>query len=229
MLVPNESISMAEWWFEYDTGRCIGFKNRSQIYNFLLRCQTVYNILAEAELLYITDIQYQHWVKYDVNTDKAIYKIPRKEGVKPLASSYLKPSRFADVCLEDIEDDPFIYPGDILFTGWGVIINESGEKIKRRSLVKMKVSSDGYPTVEISTYSDVWLPYDIYGKPQPKRHELNAPRLEKALTKVKEALGIDSMFDGNHLVEQDKEFTLTNCRDSLGDVLIYDPNLYRVV
>ena len=226
MLVPNESISMAEWWFEYDTGRCIGFKNRSQIYNFLLRCQTVYKILAEAELLYITSILYQHWTKYDANTDE-ITKIEGKGGYAPL--SELEPSKFADFCLKDIKDNPFTYPGDIIFGGWGIIIDESGEKVKRRSLMAMKVTTDGYPTVEISTYSDVWLPYNIYGKPQPKRYELNAPRLEKALTKVKEALGIDSMFDGNHLVEQDKEFTLTNCRDSLGDVLIYDPNLYRVV
>ena len=219
---------MAEWWFEYNSEGCVEFKNRSQIYNFLLRCQAVYEILAEAKLLYITSIRYQHWRKCDVSAEGGVQIIEGKKGYAPLASD-LKPSRFADICLEDIKDNPFIYPGDIIFGGWGIIINESGEKVKRRSLVKMKVTTAGFPTVEISTYSDVWLPYDIYAKPQPKRYELNAPRLEKALTKVKEALGIDSMFDGNHLVEQDKEFTLTNCRDSLGDVLIYDPNLYRVV
>ena len=219
---------MAEWWFEYNDKGCISFESHSQIYNFLLRCQATYEILAEAELLYIEHIKLYNWRKFDP-TDKSSHRIQRDDPWK-IFPSYIEPLKLADTCLEYIEkEDPFVYPHDIIFTGWGIIIDESGEKVKRRSLVAMKAKTTGFPTIEILTYSDVWLPYDIYAKPQPKRHELNAPRLEKALTEVKKALGIDSMFDGNHLVEQDKEFTLTNCRDSLGDVLIYDPNLYRVV
>ena len=220
---------MAEWWFEYNEGGYIEYESHSQIYNFLLRCQAVYEILAEAELLYITSIKSKNWMLFDPHTSENTL-ITKKNGTGLSRSPYVEPSRLADICLEYIEkEDPFVYPLNIHFAGWGKIIDESGEKVKRRRLMTMEATTTGFPTVKVDTYSDVWLPYDIYAKPQPKLYELNAPRLEKALTEVKEALGIDSMFDGNHLVEQDKEFTLTNCRDSLGDVLIYDPNLYRVV
>ena len=229
MLIPNESISMAEWGFEYNDYGYIHFESHSQIYNFLLRCQAAYGILAEAELLYITDILFKNWMSFDPCTKDNTF-LAQKNGTGLSRSPYVEPSRLADICLEHIEkEDPLVYPLNINFTGWGIIIDESGEKVKRRSLMKMAVTTMGFPTVEIVTYSDVWLPYDIYAKPQPKLHELNAPRLEKALTEVKEALGVDSIFEGNQLVEQDKEFTLMNYVDGFGDVLSYDHLSMRVL
>ena len=145
-------------------------------------------------------------------------------------ASHIEPSKLADICFKDIENvEPFVYPLNINFYGWGMIIDESGNRVKTPSLMRMETITMGFPTIDILTYSDVWLPYDLYGKPQPKLHELNAPRLEKALTKVKETLSIEPIIDDNELAELHEDFTITNITDIEGDILIYDSRSQRVV
>ena len=120
-------------------------------------------------------------------------------------------------------------PDQIQYRGWGIIIDESRNKVKTPSNMRMETNPIGFACIDILTQSDVRLPYDLYGKPLPKLHEFNAPRLQKALTKVKEALGINPIIDDNELAELHEDFTLSNIRDVTGDILIYDPLLQRVV
>ncbi|MFJ2580011.1 hypothetical protein [Kitasatospora aureofaciens] len=48
-----------------------------------------------------------------------------------------------------------------------------------------------FAAVELVTYSDAWMPFDLRGRPQPAVHEANAPRLAAALAELTEALGSD--------------------------------------
>ncbi|MFE7094974.1 hypothetical protein [Streptomyces erythrochromogenes] len=48
-----------------------------------------------------------------------------------------------------------------------------------------------FATVELITYSDAWMPYDLRGRPQPAVHEANAPRLRSVLAELTDVLGHD--------------------------------------
>ena len=229
MIIHNELTPVADWWFEYSNDGCIDFESHSQIYDFLLKCQATYEILAEAELFYINHVLFTSWMRFNPSIDDEPEKICKKDIIQGFAS-YLEPSRLADICFKDIEDtDSFVYPLKIKFSGWGIIIDKSENKVKTPSLMRMETITMGFPTIDILTYSDVWLAHDLYGNPQPELHQLNAPRLQKALTEVKEALGIDPIIDDNELADQHEDFTISNIRDEGGDILIYDPRMQRVV
>ena len=229
MIINNELTPVGDWWFEFNDERFTRFKDHSQIYDFLLECQVTAEILAQAELLFVDRLLYTGWMKFNSNIDEEPHKICKKDAGQIFAS-YLQPSRLADICFKDIDKtEPFVYPLDINFYGWGIIIDESGDKRKTPSLMRMETVPIGFASIDILTQSDVWLPYDLYGKPQPKLHELNAPRLQKALTKVKEALSIEPIIDDNELAELHEDFTITNITDIEGDILIYDPRSQRVV
>ena len=230
MLIPNESIEVADWWFEYSDEGCIRFKDYNQIYDFLLKCQATYKILTKAELFYIERIQFTSWMKYDVNTDENPHKTQKRDVVARFFH-HIHPAKLADECLEKITGnaEPFYYPLHIKFYGWGYIFNEFGHRIKRPTLMRFETITMGFPTIDISTYSDVWLPYDVYGKPQPKVYELNAPRLQKALMEIRDVLGIEPVIDNTEIADQHEDFTISNKRDSLGDILVYDTAARRVL
>ena len=229
MLIPNESIEVADWWFEYSDKGHIEFESHNQIYDFLLKCQATYEILAKAELFYIDDIRLKTWLKYDAKTDKSTQRT-QKEDTRAMFNHHLNPSRLADECFKSIQNEsPFVYPLKIKFYGWGYIFDELGNRIKRPTLMGFEAITTGFPTIDISTYSDVWLPYDIYGKPQPKLYELNAPRLQKALMEIRDVLGIEPVIDNTEIADQHEDLTISNKRDSLGDLLVYDTTARRVL
>ncbi len=45
-----------------------------------------------------------------------------------------------------------------------------------------------FVSVEMTTSTDVWMPYDLKGRPQPAVHQANAPRLAAALRDLEKAL-----------------------------------------
>lgn len=47
---------------------------------------------------------------------------------------------------------------------------------------------DGFVTVELVTYSDIWMSHDLRGNAQPTLHDANAPRLTAALQGLAEVL-----------------------------------------
>lgn len=73
----------------------------------------------------------------------------------------------------------------------GVVISEGseGRALREEKLFRLGASALlDYVSVELVTYNDVWLPYDLEGRPQPAVFGLNAPRLSAALRDVSEAL-----------------------------------------
>ena len=49
-----------------------------------------------------------------------------------------------------------------------------------------------YLTVDLVTFSDAWMPYDLKGRPQPAVYAANAPRLSATLRDLSEALDMET-------------------------------------
>ncbi|MFE6907372.1 hypothetical protein [Streptomyces erythrochromogenes] len=64
------------------------------------------------------------------------------------------------------------------------------EELSAAGILDLGVSVDAdFATVELITYSDAWMPYDLRGRSQSAVHEANAPRLESVLAELTEVLG----------------------------------------
>ncbi|MGY1580043.1 hypothetical protein [Streptomyces sp. MN13] len=101
----------------------------------------------------------------------------------------------------------------------GVVLDPSGET-SVEALFRLSSSAYGmltealdrtvYNTVALETCSDAWMPYDLMGRPQPRVHALNAPRLEAALLDLSEALDADTEPDDPTSFAQPTETGLNN-------------------
>jgi hypothetical protein len=73
----------------------------------------------------------------------------------------------------------------------GLLLGAAGE-VRADGLFDLRASADGeFVTVEVVTYSDAWMPFDLKGRAQPAVYDANAPRLTAALAELTEALGTE--------------------------------------
>ncbi|MFD6973266.1 hypothetical protein [Streptomyces sp. NPDC059979] len=71
----------------------------------------------------------------------------------------------------------------------GVLLSAT-EEIHAKGLLDLSASADvNFSTVELVTYSDAWMPFDLKGRAQPAVYEANAPRLATVLAELTEVLG----------------------------------------
>ncbi|WP_432587660.1 hypothetical protein ABVG11_20185 [Streptomyces sp. HD1123-B1] len=56
-------------------------------------------------------------------------------------------------------------------------------------------ASAGFVTVDLTTFTDIWMAYDLKGRPQPAVYAANAPRLAAALRDLAEALDDETTPD----------------------------------
>ncbi len=66
-------------------------------------------------------------------------------------------------------------------------------------------------SIGVWTLSDVWLPYDLNGRPQPIVSSFNAPRLESALEEIERAVGVAAVGEDTRFADRDG-YTLRNRR-----------------
>lgn len=82
-----------------------------------------------------------------------------------------------------------LHPGtigsvDISIACTGIIIEESGEFLQE-DLFQLGISAFAdFVAIDLATFSDAWMPYDLKGIPQPVVHTKNAPRLAAALREL---------------------------------------------
>lgn len=77
-----------------------------------------------------------------------------------------------------------VIPATVLVRGSTAVKSSSGYVWVRRAL-ELRADSSVLCAVEIATYIDVWLPYDLRGSPQEEVYSMNAPRLTEALRAVR--------------------------------------------
>jgi hypothetical protein len=66
---------------------------------------------------------------------------------------------------------------------------DAGKEERQDGLFRLGASSFAdFVTVDLVTHTDVWLPYDLKGRPQPEVYEANGPRLSAVLRDLAEAL-----------------------------------------
>lgn len=84
--------------------------------------------------------------------------------------------------------DAYVMCSGVVVTGPG-----AGQEERQDGLFRLGASSFAdFVTVDLVTYTDVWLPYDLKGRPQPEAHRANGARLSAVLRELAEVLGSDT-------------------------------------
>ncbi|MFE6931390.1 hypothetical protein ACFVDT_05080 [Streptomyces sp. NPDC057699] len=98
----------------------------------------------------------------------------------------------------------------------GVIVN-SGKHIYEERLVRLGASAVlDYVGVDLVTFSDAWMLYDLRGRAQPAVHSANAPRLSAALRDLSEALHSETDPDDPTHFAKPTDIGVDNYRDRDG-------------
>ncbi|MEU6902752.1 hypothetical protein, partial [Streptomyces virginiae] len=71
-------------------------------------------------------------------------------------------------------------------------LSTGAEEIRTEGVFDLTAFVDpSFATVDLVTYSDAWMPYDLRGRSQSAVYEANAPRLASVLAELTEVLGSD--------------------------------------
>jgi hypothetical protein len=128
--------------------------------------------------------------------------------------------------LDDIERRRgFRAPAALHVLGSGDVVDEQGRSRPVDDLVWLNSTLLLNPMVTVCTHSDVWMPFDLRGRPHTALYARNASRLEAAL-QAAAALGLTVSFDDETPYARIAGFRLDNHYDSDGRAadLIVDEN-----
>ncbi|MFF3110418.1 pentapeptide repeat-containing protein [Kitasatospora sp. NPDC057904] len=73
----------------------------------------------------------------------------------------------------------------------GMLLGPAGDVHTERLFHLSTSAYTDFAAVDLTTFSDAWLPFDLRGRPQPAVYEANAPRLAAALAELTDVLGSD--------------------------------------
>jgi hypothetical protein len=125
--------------------------------------------------------------------------------------------------LDDIERRRgFRAPAALHVLGSGDVVDEQGRQRAIEDLVWLNATLLLNPMVAVCTQSDVWMPFDLRGRPHTALYARNAARLEAAPQAVA-ALGLEPSFDDETPYARIEAFRVDNHYDGDGraaDVIV---------
>jgi hypothetical protein len=93
-------------------------------------------------------------------------------------------------------------PRAVSVHGHGEVFEPDGSRSVVRDLMSFSVTTVGSEySVWIETRSDAWLPLTLRDEKQTERYEINAPRLERALTEINESIGLQLVGEPSKYAE----------------------------
>lgn len=110
--------------------------------------------------------------------------------------------------------------GDLLgMSRWGTLeisgktlVEAATEDRALDGVLGLSVAAESYgSSISVWTLSDVWLLYDLNGRPQPIVSSFNAPRLESALEEIERVVGVAAVGEDTRFADRDG-YTLRNRR-----------------
>ncbi|MFF5707223.1 hypothetical protein ACFY7H_32750 [Streptomyces sp. NPDC012794] len=115
--------------------------------------------------------------------------------IDPYLTGTATEPQFAETLVERIKQD--IAPGemsgvDLYATCDGYVETEAGPTPVEGLFALSAHMDNVYSLVDLTTFSDAWMPFDLRGRPQQAVFAANGPRLAAVLAEIAEALGLET-------------------------------------
>lgn len=174
--VMISGLELASWWGRRPHAHAAS--SRDELVGLLQLCRDTTACLARAELLAPRSITLSEWVT------------PGGESIDhPATVLHGDLDDLEARVLAEVERDPRgAVPTEIVIGGTTRIVEASGVDWILDNIVTVTGTQSDHHLVNIALFGDAFLPSDLLGAPQPERHALNAPRLQRALAEIAEAV-----------------------------------------
>lgn len=185
-----------------------------ELFGLLALLERATAILREADLLRPERLTFDLW--YDPTHDR---------GGAAAAATVPVASGFA-AALQPLLDGAYrgLVPAEVTVHGPGRVAGLDGGTLVIDDIVTLGGRRwTGEYRLTIGTNCDAWLPRDLLGGPQPERHALNAPRLERALRRIDEELEV-GLHPGDTKYAIAEGFRVRNVTYDSGEVFAPDVN-----
>ncbi|MGH8899285.1 MAG: hypothetical protein ACRDZ4_20215 [Egibacteraceae bacterium] len=179
------------------------------------------NVLVSHELLRVRDIAAAEWLRPLGSPFVAAQATGSPAADITIAPAEKWGTRFPTEAiagaLVGFVEERQEYPAELRFRGTGIVHEPGGAARETDDLVRVLLLSthDGL-VVEVSTHTDVWLPYDLNARPQRELSDLNRPRLRAALEDLAVLAGGGVEFSENGKYAVVKGLDLRNHTNTFG-------------
>lgn len=175
---------IAQWVFDFnhdgvETSSLSAEDKKSRVLHFLSTAKKSLEILNQDKLLVVRTI---HCYNYD--KEDALYKVFSIND-----TNFTAVESILDTHLDKWTGNGFIPP--IILQGSTLIFSDNENKFLD-GIIKVMIDFS-VQDLHITTYSDCWIPIDRNDQLQLEMAELNAPRLQQALSEIYQA-GFHSVF-----------------------------------
>ena len=199
-MVTNTGNELGYWVYtDYSDRIADPFKMTSEIANCILdRVVGCLVILREEELLYPKKIilTASSWRKVvECGKDEFSDMDFSRALCLDLSNANIK-EQLKTLLYREHSSDGFVYAYNYEIEGIGKVYTSEDELVLCDDVIRFESNEANFKGIVISTHVDCWLRYELETvRPQPEIHRLNAPRLERALERIGEHLGIDARED----------------------------------
>ena len=217
-MVVSEVV--ADWYFE-DRSKLILSRTYADLRRLVMKSSECVAVLQDHGLLFPHKVVFSSGrYKYD-NNNKFTRMVDKTELVIDVEKTIvgdLPATIFSVVEAEQIEDG-FLCPVSISVIGVGDILTSNGQVIQEENVVQLDLLLTDAYVINVLTYSDAWLKFDLKGVSQEIVWLRNAPRLESALLEIEKCIGVKATIDKYSWAVKYDQYRLENIRDDDGELL----------
>lgn len=202
------SLPVGTWTFERPE-RCVEGMNDTALSDVIVLLAEAAKILRQHKLLEAKSLTADEWLT------------GRENGIRFEEVSEALPSEYEDfetllsaVRRLDLSDR---LPTSITLLGSTALEMPDGADTWVDDAVRLSGRTFIYISAQVSTYVDVWMPYDLRGVEQRDVFERNGPRLATALSEIAELSAVQVLDHDLTDYAQVAGFSLINHTDSLGN------------
>ena len=192
-------------------------EDESPVKRVSLAAASATSILADEGLLLPQQVRFRGWIEESAD---ATLSAGLEEFTLAVPSADAAQFEYAAVDFATRSGRPTAIP-ELVVEGVTEVLSADGVSIRISGACKLSSTYEGGGiTIFLATYSDVWLPYDLAGRPQPELAKLNAPRLAKALSRLSVELDCPLEPAGQTKYAIPVRNGLQNLRDVDGELVV---------
>ncbi len=176
-IIPRNGLTyISEWLYEFDIPN---FEFNAHTFSQqIINLEKMITILSKHNLFVLETIQVDAWRSFDLYSEtireSEAYQISEFSGFSDFVFTYVQKNKSGQI----------FYPIDMVLLGRTYLVDKNDNLKSFNDILWIWSHTNYNNVIHIFNNSDVWMPFDLFARPQEVIFQKNAPNLEKALTEI---------------------------------------------